>query len=147
MENASKALLIAGGMLILILILTFAVYMFGKIANDTSKFYEEMSETELAEYNQQYFEYDGRGTQKDADGNWINPLQIQDVVSIINLVKNNENKGYIPTSISVLLDGKNITNEDTEKLLKDNLGTKYSCKVEYKDGTNYVGKITINIVK
>ena len=93
MENASKALLIAGAMLLLILVLTFSVYLVRRIGGQTSELYSDMEQSKIDEFNQKFFNYDGRGTKKDSEGKWINPLTIQDVVSIINLAKDNNQNG------------------------------------------------------
>ena len=42
MENASKALLIAGGVLIAILLLTLFSYLFRQMASSTSNIYENL---------------------------------------------------------------------------------------------------------
>ena len=41
MENASKALLIAGGMLLLILVASFATLLFRRMGSQTSEFYKD----------------------------------------------------------------------------------------------------------
>ena len=61
MENASKALLIAGGVLLLILVLSFATFLIVKIGAQTSEFYKEMDETAqkiLSEAEQKNAEYE-----------------------------------------------------------------------------------------
>ena len=72
MENASKALLIAGGVLAGILLLTLFSYILLQMKGFASKHYAEMSEHETAEFNQQFLKYEGR-----------DDLSIQDVITKI----------------------------------------------------------------
>ncbi|MFR2197112.1 MAG: hypothetical protein ACLS5Y_06125 [Clostridia bacterium] len=54
MENASKALIIAGGILIAILLLTLFSYLFGQMASSTSSIYQTIEKHEKDEFNQQF---------------------------------------------------------------------------------------------
>ena len=136
MENASKALLIAGGMLLLILVLSFATLLFRRMGAQSSDFYKDMSDTEIYEFNQKFFNYER------------NDLKIQDVISVINLAKDTNDREIVPVTIEVnylgsVLDLKNV---DTKKMLSDSINdinTRYTCSVDYSEKSNYVGKITI----
>lgn len=148
MENASKALLIAGAMLLLILVLTFSVYLVRRIGGQTSELYSDMEQSKIDEFNQKFFNYDGRGTKKDSEGKWINPLTIQDVVSIINLAKDNNQNSKFPTTVKVKVDGnerQDSTNAQIKEMLanQNNIDAEYSCKVEYGENKNLVENITI----
>ena len=148
MENASKALLIAGAMLLLILVLTFSVYLVRRIGGQTSELYSDMEQSKIDEFNQKFFNYDGRGTKKDSEGKWINPLTIQDVVSIINLAKDNNQNSKFPTTVKVKVDGserQDSTIAQIKEMLANpnNIDAEYSCKVEYGENKNLVENITI----
>ena len=52
MENATKALLIAGSVLLLILVLTFMTYLFNKVGGQTAKMYGNLEESDISEFNQ-----------------------------------------------------------------------------------------------
>ena len=148
MENASKALLIAGAMLLLILVLTFSVYLVRRIGGQTSELYSDMEQSKIDEFNQKFFNYDGRGTKKDSEGKWINPLTIQDVVSIINLAKDNNQNSKFSTTVKVKVDGnerQDSTNAQIKEMLANpnNIDAEYSCKVEYGENKNLVENITI----
>lgn len=148
MENASKALLIAGAMLLLILVLTFSVYLVRRIGGQTSELYSDMEQSKIDEFNQKFFNYDGRGTKKDSEGKWINPLTIQDVVSIINLAKDNNQNSKFPTTVKVKVDGKERQDSTIAQIKEmlanpNNIDAKYSCKVEYGENKNLVENITI----
>lgn len=146
MENASKALLIAGGVLLMIMILTFSTYMFRKFGSQTAEFYENMSDTEIYEFNQKFFKYETKNNQT---------IGTHDVVSVINIAKDANKREIAPVVIDVklILDGSTLTLENLddaylEKMLSDELKSdnekaKYTCKVEYAENSNYVGYIEI----
>ena len=96
MENASKALLIAGGMLLLILVASFATLLFRRMGSQTSEFYKDMSDTEIYEFNQQFFNYENK------------ELRIQDVVSIINLAKDANDRERAPVTLEVNFLGNKV---------------------------------------
>lgn len=128
MENAAKALLIAGGSLIAILLLSLLSYVFLRMNEGTTRIYDVMAETEINEFNQQFWNYNG-----------IKNLTIQDVVSVINLARDSTKNGK---TVDVLIDGKNITNTNTEELLKSNLDKTYICKsVVVNESTKLVKEI------
>lgn len=116
MENATKALIISGGVLIAILLLTLFTYLFSKMSSGTSKIYDIMEQSEIAEFNQKFLNYKGR-----------DKLTIQDVVTIINLAKDGTEGPNSRSNITVKLDGTNITNIDTLKLFSENAEKKYKC--------------------
>ena len=140
MENAAKALIIAGGGLLLVLVLTLAMFIFKRMATQSSSFYKEMSDTERFEYNQKFFNYESEN------------LRIQDVVTLINLVKDANEKQRAPVTINVSFDGEplNLILFDSGEFLSkeilasdDNNKKKYKCNVEYAGDSGYVGTITI----
>ena len=90
MENASKALLIAGGMLLLILVLSFAIFLFNRIGSSAAEMYRDLEEADIAEFNQQFFYYELK-----------EELKIQDVVSIIYLAKDSNKSEKYPVNIKV----------------------------------------------
>lgn len=77
MENASKALLIAGGVLIAILIIGLLMYLWSALGSYNSQVETEQAKKQLAAFNKQYESYQRqilRGT---------------DISSVINKVRNN----------------------------------------------------------
>lgn len=83
MENASKALIMAGGILIGVMILSIAAYLIVEFGGASSQMYEQMSETDISQFNSQFTKYEGR-----------TDLRAHDIVSIANLAKNNNIKYY-----------------------------------------------------
>lgn len=118
MENASKALIIAAGVLIGIMILSLAVYLFANFGSTAARIEKENSQNELIRFNTQFTKYDG-----------MDRITIYDIVTVANLAKDNNAKYDYTTEdrgkgeyISVLLDGNNVENLDDiiNSLIKDN---------------------------
>ena len=161
MENASKALLIAGAMLILILVLTVGIYFTRRMSYQTSEIYKALEQSDIDELNQKFYVYEGR------------EIYIQDVVSIINLAKNINEKKKIPTTINVeipenVLDGIEIKDENGNTISNSSVAKKvqaylkedninqmislhlehsYTCKLEFSKNSQYIDKITINNIE
>ena len=93
MENASKALLISAGVLLAILLLSLFAYLMRQMGASTSGIYSTLSQHEISEFNQKFLNYEGR-----------KKLSIQDVITIVNLAKDNNEKANRPTIIEVKVD-------------------------------------------
>lgn len=76
MENASKALLIAAGVLITVIILTFGVSIYTLFSNHSKEYARIMDDTEIQKFNSNFDIYIGR---KD--------ITAQEVISVCNLAK------------------------------------------------------------
>lgn len=159
MENASKALLMAAGVLIGILILSLAVYLFATFGFSSAQMHKQIEADRLNEFNTQFTSYEGK-----------EDITIYDVITVANLAKenneyyqlneSNNNNFYIKVSIS---EGEqNIENKDNrgiENLIKDNTKIEnmldntdedgniykklptYKCKVEINSKTGRVYKV------
>lgn len=98
MENASKALLMASGILIGILILALIVTLFLS-ARDLSSSYEETKKSEaVQQFNVNFTKYLGQD------------LTIHEVVTICNFAKKDNNK-----ILEVTVTGEGYTQEDIKK--------------------------------
>lgn len=73
MENASKALLMAAGVLIGILILSLAVYLFVSFGSSSAEIHKQQEEQQIGQFNSQFLSYEGK------------ECTIYDVVSVANL--------------------------------------------------------------
>ena len=89
MENASRALIMAAGVLVGVLLLSLAVYLFTIFGNFGSEMTTQMNEKNLSEFNAQFTKYE---SYQDENGKWQNTCRAQDVVTIANLAKENNNK-------------------------------------------------------
>lgn len=124
MENASKALLIAGGVLIALIILTSFIAMYGRIANLQEEQEEQIKLDQLAEFNAKYEAYNKRimyGT---------------DVITLMNKVNENNVKAgtndYKITLTVKLLDDSYVTS--TSSLIGEHDLSIFTCKkISYND--------------
>lgn len=160
MENASKALLMAAAMLVGILILSIAVYLFVSFGATSAEIHKQNEENRLNQFNTQFTAYEGK---KD--------VTIYDVITIANLATENniyyefeqrnntdgkdnyisvylQDTGYIEKAYS-----NNTRNTNYDNLLSADLenidtndGTlqKYECQVYISEITQRVYKVTIN---
>lgn len=80
MDNAAKALIIAGGILLAILIISLGIYIWQLGGNFINQGERQKEEEQIREFNQEYESY-----QRQA-------LRGTDVISIINKVRNNNIK-------------------------------------------------------
>lgn len=107
MENASKALLIAGGVLITMIVASFGVYLYGVYHEHSENMLAAMSEKEISQFNAKFLVYEDR------------ELTANDVVSIMNLVRdNNLTKAGSAYQIRISTDGWEYQNSiiDTKGL-------------------------------
>lgn len=89
MENASRALLMAAGVLVGVLLLSLAVYLLTIFGNFGSDMTTQMNEKNISEFNAQFIKYQ---SYQNENGEWQNLCRAQDVVTIANLAKENNNK-------------------------------------------------------
>ena len=121
MENASKALIIAGGVLIVILVLTLFAYINTKMGSGTSNLYSRLEDHDITEFNQKFLNYDGNKN-----------LKIQDVVTLINTANNANKNNNIGAQVSVLVNNASYLDKSTDalnELLMNNADKTYTCNV------------------
>ncbi len=101
MENASKALLMAGGVLLAMLVATLFVYAFTTMGDSSRDVMKVWSREEIQSFNQKFYDYEGRSD-----------LRVQDVVTIINIANDNNdenNTDSLQTIVTVKLKLNNGT--------------------------------------
>lgn len=134
MENASNALLMASGVLIGILIISLAVYLFMDFGQTSAQINENNKQNQILQFNANFTKYEGK---KD--------ITIYDIITVAGYAYEN-NKYYENNSeyiVYVYLETKEIQNNINDKkneLIKNeqsyittnnlNLPT-YNCKIEY----------------
>lgn len=115
MENASKALTMAAGILIGLLIIGLAVYLFSSFASTSTQIHDQIAETQTNQFNAQFTSYVGK------EG-----ITIYDVITVVNLAKDsNEYYGLGPEDrlnegsfyITVTLDPKSGTEKTKLELM------------------------------
>ncbi len=88
MENASKALLMAAGILMGILVLSLIVYIYATFSDNTQKNIKQMELNNLTAFNSKYLSYDGR-----------EDLTYYDIANVATMArndnKNNEEQIYV----------------------------------------------------
>ena len=144
MENASKALLMAGGVLIGILILSLAAYLFVDFGSTSAEIHRQNEEKQITEFNSKFTSYEGY---KDKDGNW--QITIYDIITLAGYAKENNtyNEGVTEEQIIVQVNGRQIqsnNNEQNQNLIREfiNDGTliKFKCdEIKY----NSRGKVKL----
>ena len=142
MENASKALIIAGGVLIGVLILSLMVYLFLSFGANSKEIYDRIEDNQLLQFNANFNVYEGR-----------NNLTIHQVVSVASLAKENNEKypnradhqvqvilnnmgsyssnNFQDTDIKVM---QKLVDENTQVDINGEINVTFKCtKVEYND--------------
>ena len=156
MENASKALLFAAGVLMAIVILSLAVYLYGSFSSATSEVEKQMEEDQISNFNNQFLAYEEK-----------KEITIYDIYTVSNLAEEN-NKKYDLTKqednnyyVSVNLKTKTESINNIEKNKLDYNGfinkymyvigqennkdvydlTRFTCKVQINEITRRVNKV------
>ena len=93
MENVAKALMIAGGALLAMLLGSLFVYVFRTMGQSTSNMYSIMDEAHITSFNQQFLNYNNNTN-----------LKPQEAITLVNLAKDsNENRNFNTDTIIVRL--------------------------------------------
>lgn len=108
MENASKALLIAGEILIAIVILSIGVYLYTTFNNVSEEYNKEIKFKQILEFNQNFTKYQNREN-----------ITIQEIITIANFAK--EQKQTVNVFIGALNINNFLTNFKEEDYLKIHL--------------------------
>lgn len=126
MENASNALLIGGGILIAMLILSIGVYLFTNYSDLSASYERTMETTEIQKFNEKFLKFEGR-----------QDITIQEIVSLANFVREyNKENG---TSIVVLLQNQNtnLAGDNInliEEIKNDTENVKYKAEIPTYNG-------------
>lgn len=137
MENASKALLMAAGMLLAVMIASLFALMFSTMSDYTKAYDERKKTEELQAFNTQFEKYEQSGA------------TAQDIVTVINLAKSyNEKNEYQETDteyyMQVEVEGETIDESSEEANINEFL----SSKSIYNDGTTEkVKKYNVSLEK
>lgn len=149
MENASKALLIAGAVLIAVLLISLTMYVFNVITKYTEQSSIQSYSTQAEAFNR-YFVY----SSNDVDGNRANGVQIKgseayNIIAKINDINDDE---WAMDEIEVILNGSSISgvpNEENflsvtagEGIRKDDKIYTYSYTIN--SATGLVNRVTLN---
>lgn len=129
MENASKALIMAGGILVGVLILSLMVYLFADFGSTSAQINAQNKQNQLTQFNSKFSAYE------DKEG-----LTIYDVITVAGYAKENNKyyEGNQSNQIIVYLENKQIQ-DNTQEQYKQLIQTErtqmapdlptYSCKI------------------
>ena len=126
MENASKALLMAGGILIGIILLSIFAYMFSNMGMFSSQYAGTIENQQNDEFNSEFNIYLNR------------ELNIQDIITIHNLVENIN----LTSSKKIIMTDLKINYSNMNELITKYSGKKFTCNLEYKNN----GKVSKVII-
>ena len=153
MENASKALLMAAGVLMGVVILSLAAYLFVTFSSSADDVKSEIANNQLNKFNSQFLAYEQR-----------EDLTVYDILTAVNLAENNNEYYQLKSGdtnyITVMIDNSVVNSTDIEKKIKpenlekegemkvDNLGGKslknYRCNVLLSDITGRVNVVNFS---
>ena len=143
MENASKALLMAAGVLIGVLIMSLAVYLFVSFGATSADVHEKVRINQINKFNSQFTKYEGK-----------EEVTIHDVISVAKLAKDlntkneytNTDKNYIrvylDNNIFETLTDNEYTNKIKYMLQNNSVNEKrYDCKITIDSASGFVNKV------
>lgn len=139
MENASKALLLAAGILIGLILLSSAVYLYNTIRASQELKSIQLSEEQLLRYNAEFESYDKTR------------MYGTDVITVLNKAIDNNTKYendesmFIDVSFKLKSDVKNYV--DKYSYVKDTTLNKYVWKKESNKTTTYGGTLSYSLIK
>ena len=110
MENATKALLIAGTVLIAIIMISIAVYLYSMYSNQSKEYNTLISSIEIEKFNSKFEVFVGR-----------NDITPQEIVSAVNLSREYNNQ------IKIFLGSLEISYTSAEEFMKNNINDSFSC--------------------
>ena len=147
MENASKALIIAGSILIALVVISLGIVVFNNFKEGSEK-NRSLTEQEIGDFNSQFTKYEG----KTVSGSQVNDL-IQLVLSVNIASKNagrNDGDRYVKITFPSISGYSQTIKGDTTKgndynvnrLNKVKTSQKYSVEIKYEKGVVAEIKVT-----
>lgn len=135
MEDAVKALLIAAGLFIGLMIIALGLVLFSSLSQYADDTQNRIEENALQKFNEQYTKYINCEDKPNAKPSF--ELTIQDIVTVANIAyENNKNyeltaqdgyNYYVTVKIGDTQEIQNTIKDITAQLLKDNSTKKYKC--------------------
>ena len=134
MENASKALLIAGAILIAILLIGIAMMVFGNINGIVGIAGQQVDNFEIQGFNRQFEQYAGEN---------VSGSNVKTLITNIN----SSNATYADDESKQIGTGTGsvVTASGTNpKVLSGTIGTNYRYKVSFgKDASGFINSVTV----
>lgn len=117
MENASKALMMAGGVLIGVLIISLAVYLFADFGAKSASINAQNAEKQLASFNSKFTSYESL---KDKEGKW--QITIYNIITVKGYAIENNNsydKDNDEERINVMIENVSILDKNDTELIQE----------------------------
>lgn len=141
MENSANALLIAGGILIAMLILSMGVYLFVSYSDLGTSYEKTLEENEIQKFNANFNKFEGR-----------TDITIQEIITLANFAREYEEKTGIKVAVQIsgitsdltkINDPKEIVKKIKENSLDENNSIKKFelVRIEYDENEKLVNKI------
>ena len=138
MENAVKALIMAAGVLIGIMIISIGTSLYSSLSEFVEESQESRNSLKIQQFNEQFTKY----INCDKHGNIEFTLTIQDVITAANAAyDNNEKTDYY---VTIKLDGLSIEKNisvTSAGILKTNLDAKFKCTRNNVKFDNTTGRV------
>lgn len=144
MENASKALIMAAGILIGVLILSLATYLIVDFGSTSAQIHKQNEEKQITEFNSQFTAYEGY---KNKDGNW--QITIYDIITLAGYAKENNEyyKDVEEEQIKVIVNNIQIQdNKDENSLIKKYVDSNGTLKKFKCDSITYNSRGKVNLI-
>ena len=131
MENASKALIIAGAIILAILIIALGMAVFNMAANPTEDAAASIESQAAQAFNSKFDPY----IKLNATGSSIR--------SLYDVVRQNNVSNAADESMLVSIDGKTEAADINAAKAKIQTGKRYDVEAEYSTSTGYITSITV----
>lgn len=144
MENASKALIIAGAILLAILLISLGIMIFQQAQDTVSS--SGMSQAEIQAFNSKFTKYEGKG---------IRGSQVKSLIQEVRASNSTDGAEGNGRGIVLKLTGSGVTAKNDTKNASTGVVTavvatgdiqssaKYDIDVTSNDGAGYIAEITI----
>ncbi len=136
MENASKALIIAGAILLAILIISLGIMIYNQAAGVVNN--NSMSEVEISSFNQKFTQYEGTNIR----GAQVNALLNQIIQNNVNYTED-ESKQVSVVATGATMIGTAPSGKINNSTGKAQTGKTYTVTCTLNDKTGLVTEVTI----
>lgn len=150
MENASQALLIAGGVLIALLVIGLLVWMFTNLSGFQQQEGVQVTSSQIAKFNNEYGSYDKpdlRGSDLYTLLNKVADYNRRQSSAATNTTDTGSDVMYTPMKVTFNLDGKakDFTPDGTVRLLTSNEITQDDSNLTTNSFADYVSNTVSNL--
>lgn len=137
MENASKALIIAGAILLAILIIALGILIYNQAAGVVNN--NSMSEVEISTFNQKFTQYEGTNVK----GSQVNALLSAIVQSNVSNQEDSSKEISVVVTATNWQTGSAVSGTIKDIKSKAQTGRTYNVSFHYNDKTGLIDTVTI----